>query len=125
MRNYDILNIDVRKVVGTFHNTYNQDSLSWHLFFQMPEMMYVPYFEDHLRLIKENQVYFHNRTEISKVDDYVEYVSYDGGQTFYIQNGNRRNIIAKHYFSAEEFFTGTSDYILRNAVVHFIIKTQY
>jgi hypothetical protein len=116
---FKIENIDIRKVIGTLHPKYNSSHDSWYFLFNMHDILDIPYSKDYIKQIALNPNYIHNEKILFFDNDNIEYVTYDNGKTFYIQNGNRRAIIAKHYFSIEEYFCDFSDYTVNNVITYY------
>lgn len=120
-----IQDIDVRDIHGTLHIKYEKLGLSWHTLFRAYDLFEIPFFDEHIHLANTKPYYIHNIMDVttnmlSDDSDNIEMIKIDN--RFFIKNGNRRTIIAKHLFVAENYYTGNSDYLIKNVLVYYTIE---
>lgn len=106
--------VDVRRVIGTNHQSYIDNS-SW------------SYYLEHMSRFKRNHSklrmtpeYYYGTVEcrLSYTKNDMAFATFDNGLSYYICNdGNHRTFLAKHIFLLEQYFTGHSDFILREVKV--------
>lgn len=71
---------------------------------------------ENLRLLKNNiDFYYQNNTNVD-----IEFVTFNGGESYYIVNGNHRIFIAKFLFALEKIYTGESKNTLSGVIIKYM-----